>query len=112
MRISYMAIPGIKKLKSFSNKNELAHIVQVCCKYFNVTIEDLKSQRRYSKFCYARHFVAYFARFRTTMRVVDIAAFLGNRHWTSVVKSCNNIKSFRKMDDEIKKDLANLEMML
>jgi len=94
---NYYVIPGIKPMYRNIKASviETETIIKVVCEYFNITLEKLKKQNRYSDVVFARSMLIYFLFKYTTMSKSEIARMLNKDH-TSII---HNLRSFQDRID-------------
>jgi len=84
-----------------NNKNNVVtpeKIMEVICNEFNVTPEDIKSQRRSQDLVYPRHIFMYLCRIIIDMTYDEIAKFLERKDHTTIMHG------YKKVKDDIKND--------
>lgn len=79
--------------------------------YFNISISDLTSNKKTSKYSYPRHIAMYLCRKYTDMSFQDIGYHFGNRDHSSVIYAIRKIKK-EKNKKEILNDLSSIENLL
>jgi len=78
--------------------------------YFNISISDLISSKKTSKYSYPRHLAMYLCRKYTDMSYQDIGYQFGNRDHSSIIYAIKKIEKSR--NKEIINDLHNIENLL
>ncbi|MFN7181900.1 MAG: chromosomal replication initiator protein DnaA [Planctomycetota bacterium] len=89
-----------------------SEIMDVICTHFNITIRDLKSEKRYKSLSIARQLLIYLLKQYTLMNLSDIGALLGGRNHSTIIYACNKISKLLTTDERIKNILKNVETML
>ena len=69
----------------------IEYIQEVCAKYFNVTLEDLKGSRRSADIAFARQVAMYFCRDVANLSTPKIGLAFGKRDHSTVMHGCNKI---------------------
>ena len=69
----------------------IEYIQEVCAKYFNVTVEDLKGSRRSADIAFARQVAMYFCRDVANLSTPKIGLAFGKRDHSTVMHGCNKI---------------------
>lgn len=80
--------------------------------YFNISISDLTSNKKTSKYSYPRHIAMYLCRKYTDMSFQDIGYYFGNRDHSSIIYAISKIKKIKNKKKEIINDLYNIENLL
>lgn len=91
-------IESVKKVLRIDSKKKvisIESIAEVICKYFNVSLEDLKSPARNHKISHSRQIAIYLTRDLIKMSFVEIADFFEKKHPTILF-------SYEKIKEEIK----------
>ena len=108
---------AIEAIKDYVNvniyqENSISHIQKVVADYFKITVDDLKSKRRSNNIARPRHIAMYLCRIETDENLAKIGLEFGGRDHSTVVASCDKIKSelknnttFDNMLKEIKSKL-------
>ena len=83
---------AISDVVSHHNKVlSIEYIQEVCAKYFNVTVEDLKGSRRSADIAFARQVAMYFCRDVANLSTPKIGLAFGKRDHSTVMHVCNKI---------------------
>ena len=83
---------AISDVVSHHNKVlSIEYIQEVCAKYFNVTLEDLKGSRRSADIAFARQVAMYFCRDVANLSTPKIGLAFGKRDHSTVMHGCNKI---------------------
>lgn len=104
-------------LKDIISKKQGKHITidiiqDVVSSYFNLRIEDLKSQRRTRNVVYPRQIAMYLSRKLTDMSLPKIGEEFGGRDHTTVIHAYEKISDNLKMDDSLQQTVADLTKKL
>ena len=83
---------AISDVVSHHNKVlSIEYIQEICAKYFNVTVEDLKGSRRSADIAFARQVAMYFCRDVANLSTPKIGQAFGKRDHSTVMHGCNKI---------------------
>ncbi len=88
----------IEAIKDYVNtniyqENTISHIQKVVADFFKITVEDLKSKKRSYNIARPRHIAMYLCRIETEENLLKIGQEFGGRDHSTVVASCEKIKS-------------------
>jgi len=78
--------------------------------YFNISISDLISNKKTSKYSYPRHLAMYLSRKYTDMSFQDIGYQFGNRNHSSIIYAVKKIE--KSKNKQLSSDLYNIENLL
>ena len=93
-----MAQKAIDDIKGETKVISSDYIQDIIAKYFNITVSDLKGQKRSADVTFPRQIAMYLCRNVAQMSMPQIGRDFGNRDHTTVMHSCD------KIEKEIKKD--------
>ena len=104
-------------LKDIISKKQGKHVTidiiqDVVSSYFNLRIEDLKSQRRTRNVVYPRQIAMYLSRKLTDMSLPKIGEEFGGRDHTTVIHAYEKISDNLKVDDSLQQTVADLTKKL
>ena len=104
-------------LKDIISKKQGKHVTidiiqDVVSSYFNLRIEDLKSQRRTRNVVYPRQIAMYLSRKLTDMSLPKIGEEFGGRDHTTVIHAYEKISDNLKMDDSLQQTVDDLTKKL
>ncbi|NLC65924.1 MAG: chromosomal replication initiator protein DnaA [Clostridium sp.] len=86
-------------ISSNQTKNITINLIQeIVAEYYNVSIQDLKSQRRTRNVTYPRQVAMYLGRKLTDMSLPKIGDEFGGRDHTTVIHSCDKISNALEND--------------
>ena len=107
----------IEAIKDYVNKNiyqenTISHIQKVVADYFKITVDDLKSKRRSNNVARPRHIAMYLCRIETEENLSKIGLEFGGRDHSTVVASCEKIKSELKNNTTLDNLLKELKSKL
>lgn len=87
------AVEAIKDLISPNENKEITpeYILETVCQHYNVTIEDLKSQKRNKGIAYPRQVVMYLSRKYTDASLQTIGKLLGGRDHTTIMHGADKV---------------------
>jgi len=104
-------VDTVKKVLKIDGKKKKVTIENICetvAKYFDISLDELKSSARNQKISHTRHLAIYLAREMTQMSFVNIADFLNKKHPT-ILFSYEKIKEELKTNSELEKLLCELK---
>ena len=82
--------------------NNIEKIQNAVAKYFNITVEDLKSKKRSNKVAYPRQLGMYLCRMETSETFPKIGLEFGGRDHSTVIFACDKIEKELKNDEKLK----------
>jgi len=80
--------------------------------YFNISISDLLSNKKTSKYSYPRHLAMYLCRKYTELSFKDIGYQFGDRDHSTIIYAIKKIEILKIKKIEIMNDLHNIENLL
>lgn len=83
-------------------------IMLVVAEYYNIFLQDLKSESRIGKFKGARQIAQYLIKEKTTLNYAQIAR-LFNRERTTVYYSCQTVADLRSIDKNFDAEYKEVE---
>jgi chromosomal replication initiator protein len=100
-------------LKDIISKEQGKHVTidsiqDVVSSYFNLRVEDLKSQRRTRNVAYPRQIAMYLSRKLTDMSLPKIGEEFGGRDHTTVIHAYEKISGSLKTDDSLQHTINEL----
>ena len=104
-------------LKDIISKKQGKHVTidsiqDVVSSYFNLRVEELKSQRRTRNVAYPRQIAMYLSRKLTDMSLPKIGEEFGGRDHTTVIHAYEKISSNLKTDDSLQHTVNDLTKKL
>ncbi len=97
------------KIKMDVPKNiTISDIQRVVSKYFNITVNDIKSDRRLENITYARQIAMYLAKEHTNHSLTEIGNFFGNKAHTTVMRSADKVMNLIKNRKKTKKEIEDI----
>ena len=91
------------------NKNITIDLIQdVIAAYFNLRVEDLKSQRRTRNIAYPRQIAMYLSRKLTDMSLPKIGEEFGGRDHTTVIHAYEKISESLKSDESLQHTIEDV----
>ena len=91
------------------NKNITIDLIQdVISAYFNLRVEDLKSQRRTRNIAYPRQIAMYLSRKLTDMSLPKIGEEFGGRDHTTVIHAYEKISEGLKSDESLQRTIEDI----
>lgn len=95
-----------EQLNSFSYiKNDIKKIQTIVAKYYNISVDDMKSKKRTNKVAFPRQIAMYLSRELTDESLTRIGLEFGGKDHTTIMHGIDKIK------DEIKKDSGLLQII-
>lgn len=101
-------------LKDFVDKDgskrpvTMERIRQVICDYYNVTVDELESERRDQRIAKPRQVAMYLSRSMLGLSHPAIGEFYGNRHYSTVMHACEQIEKKLNTDKVLKNSVDDL----
>ena len=104
-------------LKDIISKKQGKHVTidaiqDIVASYYNLRIEDLKSQRRTRSVAYPRQIAMYLSRKLTDMSLPKIGEEFGGRDHTTVIHAYEKISENLKTDDTLQHTVNNITKKL
>ncbi len=90
----------------------LEEIQSVIAGYFNISTNDILSEKKRTIYTYPRHLAMYMARNLTDLSYKEIGYFFGDRDHSSVIYATKKIEQLIKKDKEVGKDINNIKNLL
>ncbi len=87
----------------------IEQIQKATCKYFNVTLGDLKSKRRSTDIVFPRQVAMYLCRRHTSLPFSSIGFKFGGREHSTVLHALKNIEKKIKQDPRVLMSIVTLE---
>ena len=105
---------ALKDIVSSSNTKELNEelILNMVAEHFEVSPEDILSQKKNAEFAEARQVVMYLCSEMTHTNTVNIAKFLGKKDHTTVLYGIKKIKREMKTNEELKNKINIIQNIL
>jgi len=86
----------------------ISDIQKVVSKYFNISVNDLKSERRLEHITYARQIAMYLSKEHTNHSLTEIGNFFGNKAHTTVMRSADKVANLIKTRKKTKKEIDDI----
>ncbi|MEA4890298.1 MAG: chromosomal replication initiator protein DnaA [Clostridiaceae bacterium] len=86
-----------------------AVIMDIVSRYYHVTVDDLKSNRRSKEVTNPRQVAMYLCRVLLNMTLPQIGSEFGNRDHTTVMHSCNKVNEEINKQGELVKDIEEIK---
>ena len=103
-------------LKDFINYNNqsinIESIQNIVASYFNLSMQEMLSQRRSRSLARPRQIAMYLAKQYTTNSLPDIGRKFSNRDHTTVIHAVKKIQELIDKDNEVKKNITELKKKL
>ena len=87
-------------------------IQNVVSNYFNISLNEMLSQRRSRPLARPRQIAMYIAKKMTTRSLPEIGRRFANRDHTTVIHAVKTITRLSEQDDEMKKNLSQIRSLL
>ena len=87
-------------------------ILETVASYFNVTIEDLKGEKRNKKIAYPRQIAMYLIREMTSAKLEDIGEIMNGKHHTTIMYGISKIEGSINDSTSIQSDIQNLTKII
>lgn len=84
-------------------------IMEKVCSYYNISSDDVLSQKRNKEIAYPRQITMYLCKIMTNYNISTIGKFLGNRDHATVIYGCNKIEEDLKTNEELSDILDNIK---
>ena len=102
-------------LKDLFNQNKVItvdKIQNVVSNFFNITLNDMLSQRRSRPLARPRQIAMYLAKKMTSRSLPEIGRRFANRDHTTVIHAVKTISRLSDQDDEMKKNINQIKSLL
>lgn len=97
------------KIKMEMPKNiTITDIQRVVSRYFNISVNDLKSERRLENITYARQVAMFLAKEHTTHSLTEIGTLFGGKAHTTVMRSAEKVATLMKNRKKTKKEIDDI----
>lgn len=83
-------------------------IQRAVAKYFNININDLKSERRLENITYARHIAMYLTKEHTNLSLTEIGSLFGGKAHTTVMRSADKIEKMMKTRKKVRREIEDI----
>ena len=83
-------------------------IIKNVCDYYDVTEEELMSEKRNREIAFPRQICMYLMRYLLNLAFPKIGELLGGRHYSTVMHADEKISTRLKNDVDLKKDIDNI----
>ncbi len=87
-------------------------VIDIVCRYYNVTIEGIVSSSRKSTIAHPRQVAMYLARTETDASLPQIGAMMGPRDHTTILHGYEKIAGLVDTDPQLRRDLMEIKAML
>lgn len=96
-----------KKCFKFNDKINIDNIVNVVANYFNINIEQIKSNTRINQIVKAKHIILYLCRTETEDTFKDICNYF-NIDTAQLIFACDKISDELKVNKQLQEDYNNI----
>lgn len=86
----------------------ISEIQKVVSRYFNITVNDLKSHRRLENITYPRQIAMYLAKEYTNLSLNEIGNMFGDKAHTTVMRSAEKVEKLMKSKKKTKKEVDEI----
>ena len=83
-------------------------IIKNVCSYYDISEEDLLSEKRNREFAFPRQVCMYLMRYLLNLAFPKIGELLGGRHYSTVMHADEKISNMLKTDQQLKKDIDDI----
>ena len=87
-------------------------IMEVVSRFYHITVEDMKSNRRNKEISNPRQIAMYLCRVLLNMTLPQIGQEFGNRDHTTVIHACNKITNDLTKSDALNRDVEEIKKRL
>ena len=87
-------------------------IINIVSEHFDVTPEDIRSQRRNAEFVIPRQVYMYLCRELTDTQLINIAKTLGKKDHTTIIHGIKKIEEEMKYNEELKNKINIIKNIL
>lgn len=110
---SYMALPGVAHLFKFGRHDvHTADLIeQLCCAYFKVKMQDVRSKSRKSILVRCRHIMFLLIKRHTKLPLTEIGARFGRDH-TTVLHGINIANTHIMAEEDFRNDINKIEKLI
>jgi len=91
---------------------DINHIQSITAKYFNITIDDLLSDKRGRAFSYPRQAAIYLTKKLTPLSLKEIGRAFGNKHHSTVIYAEKCILKAKTQSQRVSRDIDTLQKLL
>jgi chromosomal replication initiator protein len=107
-----LAAQVLKDVLPAKRQLDVDMIQREVARFYKVAVEELKGERRTKHVSQARQVAMYLCRTLTDASLPVIGEKFGGKHHTTVLTSVRNIESQKHTDEQLKRDLAELNVKL
>ncbi len=93
-------------------KLDSATIMDVVARFYHVTVDDMKSNRRSKEISNPRQVAMYLCRVLLNMTLPQIGQEFGNRDHTTVIHACNKVTSDLSSSDALNREVSEIKKRL
>ncbi|HEY3320312.1 MAG TPA: chromosomal replication initiator protein DnaA [Planctomycetota bacterium] len=109
-RLAIVALRELGYLRS--GPVTLQDILEAVSKHYGISIDDIRSAKRYAPLMRPRHVGMYLSRELTEQGVAEIGRFYGNRDHATVLFAWRKILDQRSRDENLDRDIKTLRQLL
>lgn len=91
---------------------DINHIQSITAKYFNITLDDLLSDKRGRAFSYPRQAAIYLTKKLTPLSLKEIGHSFGNKHHSTVIYAEKCIRRAKSQNEGVSRDIDTIQKLL
>ena len=113
-KTSYMALPGLKFEVMFYGGNQatINNIIDLVTDEFGVTLQQMKSGKRYREWVEARMVAMFFIKRYCKSTLKSIGMMFGGRDHTTAIHSINTVKDLMESNRDFKNRVLTIQNKL
>lgn len=106
-----LAEEALKDIYGDGNQKQITtdFIMDIICNYYNITVADIKGNKKPKNIAYPRQIAMYLSRKLLDISLAKIGEYYGGRDHTTVLHACNKIEKDMDNDPDLEKSVMELE---
>ncbi len=105
---------AIEALKDYVNKsiyanNDSNKIQKAVAKYYNITVDEIKSSKKPMIIAKPRQIAIYLSRMLTEDSLAKIGMDFGGRHYSTIIHACDKIEKEINTNNQLKNDIIKIK---
>ena len=106
-----LAEEALKDIYGDGNQKQITtdFIMDIICNYYNITVADIKGNKKPKNIAYPRQIAMYLSRKLLDISLAKIGEDYGGRDHTTVLHACNKIEKDMDNDPDLSKSVMELE---
>lgn len=106
-----LAEEALKDIYGDSSQKQITtdFIMDIICNYYNITVADIKGNKKPKNIAYPRQIAMYLSRKLLDVSLAKIGEDYGGRDHTTVLHACNKIEKDMDNDPDLQKSVMELE---